>query len=124
MAARRRSYPLGALFVLVTACAVLAVGVAPLAQPLAQGDQDVSWTLIAVGLGTVGGLIVGVTIGLLQFRVTLGLGIGALAGMMIGAVAGALTVLPVGALAGAAAAMTGGSALLVVVALVMRRGDV
>jgi hypothetical protein len=123
MIARRRSYPLGALFVLVTTCAVLAVGVAPLARAVADGDQDIGGLLISLALGAVGGLIVGNVIGMMQFRVALGLGIGALAGTMIGAVAGALAMLPVSALAGAAGAMTGGSALIVVVALVMRRGE-
>ena len=36
----RRGYPLGALFVLVTACAVLAAGITPLARLVVDGDEE------------------------------------------------------------------------------------
>jgi hypothetical protein len=53
----------------------------------------------------------------------IGAGMGAIAGAIIGAAAGVISLLHVDQFAAAAAAMTAGSALIVGVALVMRRGD-
>lgn len=118
-----RGYPLGALFVLVTTCAVLAAGITPLVRLDIDGDEEIGRSLIAAGIGAVCGMILGQIIGLLQFRKIVGMAMGGLAGMLIGAAAGIISLLPVNQVGAAAAAMTAGSALIVGVALIMRRGE-
>jgi hypothetical protein len=117
----RRGYPIGALFVLVTVCAVLVAGVSPLVRALGQPDAEIWRGIAAVGVGALLGQIVGLFLGVIQFRVVLGICLGALAGTLIGAAAGGLSLLPTEQLASSAAAMTVGSGLVVAVALAMRR---
>jgi uncharacterized membrane protein len=117
----RQGYPLGALFVLVTLCAVLAAGVSPLVQMAKDGDIEPSSVLIALACGALCGITIGIIIGLLQFRIGLGMILGAGAGAVIGAAAGAMSLLSSDQMVTAAAAMTAGSGLVVCVAIVMRR---
>jgi hypothetical protein len=119
----RRGYPLGALFVVVTACAVLAAGVTPLIRLFSEGEEEIGRFLGAIVIGAVCGFVIGVITGLVQFRTALGGGMGAMAGTLIGAAAGLVALLRASQLAPAAAAMTAGSALIIGVALMMRRKD-
>jgi hypothetical protein len=123
MAYLRRGYPLGALFVVVTACAVLAAGVTPLVRLFFEGEEEVGRFIGALIGGAVLGLIVGVTTGIWQFRSGLGAVMGAVVGPPIGAAAGLMALLPANQLASAAVAMTVGSALIIGVALVMRQKE-
>jgi len=116
-----QGYPIGALFVLVTTCAVLAAGIAPLVRLEAGEGLDARTLLISVAVGAGGGLLVGLIVGLLQFRRLWGAALGTSAGLVIGAAAGAMAMVPAGRFATAAAAMTAGSALIIAVALLMRR---
>jgi hypothetical protein len=118
-----RGYPIGALFVLVTACAVLAAGVTPLARPAADGGVAGNDLLLAAGSGAACGLLVGAVLGVLYYRFAMGIAMGLAAGAVIGAVAGAMSLLPGNQMVTAAAAMTAGSGLVIGVALVMRRGE-
>jgi hypothetical protein len=121
----RHGYPIGALFVLVTLCAVLLAGIAPLVRPGQIEDTDVTTSafLVAMGFGALSGITVGMVLGLLQFRVGLGFVMGAGVGAVIGTVGGALALLSYQQIAAAAAAMTAGSGLIVGVAVLMRRGS-
>ena len=122
MAAPHKGYPLGALFVLVTACAVLIAGITPLVRLVAKGDApDYLLLGLAVGIGC--GFVVGATLGLLQFRRALGFAMGATAGTFIGASAGGIALLPASQLVPASIAMSVGSGLVVGVAVMMRRSD-
>jgi hypothetical protein len=117
----RQGYPLGALFVLVTLAAVLVGGLAPLVRT--GGDNQIEpW---AAGLMTAGcalaGVIVGVILGLFQFRMGLGVIMGFSLGVVIGNIAGLMALLSARQIVPAALAMSAGSALLVGVAFVMRR---
>jgi hypothetical protein len=120
---KSRGYPIGALFVLVSVCAVLAAGVTPLARSAASGEDLYGDLAKAVGLGTVCGLICGGILGGIYYRFPLGPAMGLVAGAVIGAVAGAMALMPGNQLITAAAAMTAGSTLVVCVALVMRRAE-
>jgi hypothetical protein len=119
----RRGYPLGALFVVVTACAVLIAGVSPLARMAVREEADLGRGLIAAAIGAGWGLFIGLLVGLIGHRTALASGLGALAGLFIGAAGGVICLLPARELTPAAAAMTAGSALIVGVALLMRRTD-
>ena len=119
----RRGYPLGALFVLVTASAVLIAGFAPMVKSLGRDGSEIIAFLATLGGGALSGLLVGLIVGLLQFRMALGAGMGALAGLLIGAAGGAIAFLPANELGAAAAAITAGSALIIGVALIMRRTE-
>ncbi len=118
-----RGYPLGALFVVVTASAVLIAGAAPLLRTVFEEDTDVGRIVITTSAAAAWGCIVGLLVGLLGHRSALASGLGALSGTFIGAAAGMIALLPARELAPAAAAMTAGSALIIGLALVMRRSD-
>ena len=117
-----RGYPIGALFVLVTACAVLAAGVTPLAR-VPEGEIPSEQFRYALGGGALCGLIVGGALGLFYYRYLTGIALGIAAGIVLGATAGALSLLPGDKIVTAAAAMTAGSSLVIGIALLMRRGD-
>ena len=117
----RRGYPLGALFVLVAACAVLIAGIAPLARTAAQGKIELPMLLGAVGGGIMTGFVLGLIVGAFQFRRTAGLAWGAAVGPVIGAIAGLMALVPGDQAPTAAAAMVAGSGLVVGVALLMRQ---
>jgi uncharacterized membrane protein len=118
-----RGYPLGALFVLVTACAVLVAGITPLVQMTQQGNIEPTQFLLAVGAGALAGTVIGVILGLMQFRMGLGVLMGTLIGVILGAAGGAMSLLNSHQLITAALAMTAGSGLIVIVAVIMRRND-
>lgn len=118
-----RGYPLGALFVVVTACAVLIAGVSPLARMAFHEGADLGRYFFATLVGAGWGLFIGLLVGLIGHRTALASGLGALAGTFIGAASGIIALLPAREISSAAAAMTAGSALIVGVALVMRRSE-
>jgi hypothetical protein len=118
-----RGYPLGALFVLVTVCAVLVAGVTPLVQMIQQGKIESMQFLIALTAGAVGGMVIGVILGLMQFRMGLGVVMGTAVGVALGMAAGAMSLLTGQQVLTAALAMTAGSGLIVIVAVIMRRNE-
>jgi hypothetical protein len=120
---KSRGYPIGALFVLVTVCAVLAAGISPLARMAVNGDVPANDLALATSAGALCGLLVGAVLGVLYFRLAVGLATGVGAGAVIGATAGAMSLLPGNLMITAAAAMTAGSGLVVGIALVMRRSE-
>jgi hypothetical protein len=118
-----RGYPLGALFVLVTVCAVLAAGVTPLVQMVQQGNIESMQFVIALAAGALSGMVIGVILGLMQFRMGIGVLMGTAIGVILGGTAGALSLLTGHQLLTAVMAMTAGSGLIVIVAVVMRRNE-
>jgi hypothetical protein len=116
-----RGYPLGALFVLVTVCAVLLAGLSPLVQSFQRGTVSVEAFFGALGIGALCGMLLGMILGLFQFRIGRGVMTGAGAGCVIGLVAGAMSLLSSQQILTAATAMTAGSGLIVAVAVMMRR---
>jgi len=118
-----RGYPLGALFVLVTVCAVLAAGVTPLVQMVQQGNVESMPFVLALAAGALGGMVIGVIMGLMQFRMGLGVILGTTLGLILGGTAGAMSLLSAHQLLTTALAMTAGSGLIVIVAVVMRRAE-
>jgi hypothetical protein len=121
--AEPRGYPLGALFVLMTIGAVLTVAIAPQIRELSQDDADVTPAVVAVVAGGVVGLVLGAILGLLSHRWGIGLVLGAGSGTLLGLVAGLLGTTPARHVPRIAVAMLFGSAIIVVVAYVMRRRE-
>src|SRR5262245_3507133 len=119
----RQGYPLGALFVLVTVCAVLVAGVAPLVHALRNGEVSKEAFFAALGGGFFGGMFLGMILGIFQFRVGRGVVIGAGVGGVIGLAGGAMALLSSEQIFTAATAMTAGSGLVVAVAVMMRRSE-
>jgi hypothetical protein len=118
-----RGYPLGALFVIVTTCAVLVAAISPVVRATAEGDVEISVFFAALAVGGFVGLILGLAVGVLQFRAALGVILGAIAGIIIGVAAGGMALLSQSHVGAAAAAIAAGSILIVGVALVMRRNS-
>jgi hypothetical protein len=123
MNATRRGYPLGALFVLVTFCAVLLAGISPLVKNLNEGANSPGELLGYLSAGALAGTFLGMVLGLFQFRIGRGVIIGGGVGCVIGLVAGALALLTNQQIFTAATAMTAGSGLIVAVAVMMRRSQ-
>jgi hypothetical protein len=121
MNASHRGYPLGALFVLVTLCAVLLAGISPLVKNMNDATVSTGEFFAAVGGGALGGILLGIILGLFQFRIGRGVVIGAGVGCIIGMAGGALALLSSQQIFTAATAMTAGSGLIVAVAVMMRR---
>jgi hypothetical protein len=121
--AASRGFPLGLLFVIVTAAATLAAGLAPVLRSFGNGGADLATVSIAIGIGWFLGGILGGVMGLLQYRWFLGGCLGALAGSIVGVVAGLLSLAPAELLPRVAIAFTVGSGLVIGVALIMRRAN-
>src|SRR5262245_65637934 len=88
-----RGYPLGALFVLVTACAVLAAGITPLVQMVQQGNIESMQFVIALGAGALCGMVIGVMLCIMQFRMGIGVLMGTALGVILGGAAGVMSLL-------------------------------
>lgn len=116
----RRGYPLGALFLLVAACAVLTAIVAPIGRSVASGDITLLELIVALIAGVIFVAFKGAIVGAFHFRVGRGIGIGTLTGAVLGLVAGPLVLLPVSAAIQIFSASVGGSILLVIVGVVLR----
>jgi hypothetical protein len=117
----RHGFSLSGMFVLMTACAALVGGFAPLVQLAGKGQVDIARLLIALGTGFFGGMFLGLLVGLLQFRITVAAPIGAAAGALIGLSAGLFALLPQEHLGTSAITTFVGSGLVVGVALIHRR---
>jgi hypothetical protein len=118
-----KGYPLGALFVLVAACAVLTVAIAPLVRALSPDQVKYEWLAATVVAGAVLGLAAGGLMGLASSRSPAGGALGAGIGLVIGLVAGLMVHTPTGQLPQVALAMLIGSAAIVLVAFWMRRRE-
>jgi hypothetical protein len=118
-----RGYPIGALFVLVTVGAVLTVAVTPQIRELGRGGANVAVVIGAVMAGGVVGLVLGGILGMLSHRWSTGLALGAGTGLLLGMVAGLIGTTPAEHVPRMAVAMIVGSAIIVVVAYVMRRRE-
>src|SRR3954468_21559634 len=101
----RRGYPIGALFVLMTVCAVLLAGISPLAQNFNSGTVSFEAFLGALGIGALAGMLLGMVLGLFQFQMARGVATGAVAGCVIGLIAGGFALLSSDQIATAAIAM-------------------
>ena len=120
----RRGYPLGTLFVLVAICAVLAAGLAPAFQAVA--DEKLQWwqPLGAAGIAAFWLGKVGLVAGVLYYPHWRGLAVGWVAGACVGIVAGPLTLVSHRELLPVFLAMCVGTVIAVATAAVMRRkGD-
>jgi hypothetical protein len=116
----RHGYPLGALFLLVAACAVLTAIITPIGRAMAN-EKITVWELVgALLVGVIGGAKLGTIVGLFHYRILRGMGIGALTGAAIGLVAGPLMLLPAASIVEVFTASVGGSLLLLVVGVVLR----
>ena len=121
MANSGQGYPLGALFVLVTLCAVLVAGLSPLVQSFQSGTVSTEAFFGALGIGALCGMFLGMILGLFQFRIGRGVTTGAGVGCVIGLVAGAMSLLSSEQILTAATAITAGSGLIIAVAVMMRK---
>ena len=122
--AQTRGFSLSGLFVLVTACAALVAGFTPLVRQFGSGREGAIGSLDllgAMGAGLFGGMLIGLVLGLFQFRVGLAVPMGAAAGATIGLAAGLVALLPTAMLSTSATAMLVGSGLIVAVSLINRR---
>jgi hypothetical protein len=117
----QRGYPLGALFVLVTASATIIAGLAPVLRGFGDDGPDTATVLISVGLGFFAGGAIGAVMGLYQYRWVVGASLGIICGTIVGVVAGLLALAPARIMPSVAIAFMVGSGLMIGIALVMRQ---
>jgi hypothetical protein len=119
----RRSYPLGALFILVAFCGVLAALAAPLARAISSGAISASDVAIAMGAGALLAALLGAVVGAHHVRWLVGSAIGLGAGALIGAVCGPLVLIPARGFPALLFAGISGSIVLVAAAAALRWGS-
>lgn len=112
-------YPLSALFVVVTVCAILAAMLSPLARGQFDGTMLAGSTIGLGLLGLLAGFVVGATY---PSRLTF-IPLGSLSGLLLGLCLGPLVVLPVHSLATIFAACVGGAVAIVGVAVIVRLAE-
>src|SRR5688500_7237582 len=90
--ASRNTYPLSLMIAILTGCGVLAAVIAPQVRKMRLDDwlSEVDRLIGAIFVCAVGGALLGVFIGLHQFRQWQGVCSGALLGLLIGPLAGLL----------------------------------
>lgn len=115
-----RGYSLAELFLLVTACAVVAAAVAPVLRQLSDANRWQAAAWAAVG-GALAGVAWGVVLGFHRYFKLKGVLECAGLGALLGALAGPLYCLPYEAFTTAVLSSLVGSVLLVIVALATRR---
>src|SRR5687767_12698099 len=116
-----RGFSLAALFVLVTASAVIIAGIAPLLRDFAgHGFSEMHLVGVMVS-GLLGGMALGTIIGLHHYRVGTGVSYGATVGAAIGFISVPITLLRASELVPVALAMFVGSVLIVFVAAITRQ---
>lgn len=113
---------LASLFVLTAVAAVLVAGLTPVGQAIVHNRIETHWLVAAPLLGSGGGLLIGIVLGMHQYHRGYGLLLGAGIGGGVGLLAGPLMLVPLTALQPVAMAMFIGSLLMVGVAFLMRPG--
>jgi len=113
-------FPLSALFLLTALCCVLAALAMQYVRSALAGELHWEILLVASVVGAVQGMILGSLLGLAQRGPVTGMFVGGPTGFVLGAIVAPLCLVPVEQLSGIMGVTIGGSALLIVVAVVIR----
>jgi hypothetical protein len=108
-------YPLVALFLLLTACGIIAALVGPAARAISAGEVGWDDALLAAILSSVGAAGLGAVIGMFHYRRGRGLLWGLLVGSVIGVFLGPLMLAPASSFGSVIALSFGGAAVIVLV---------
>jgi hypothetical protein len=119
----RKGYPLGALFVLVAFCGVLAALAAPLGRAISSGVVSGADVALAALAGAPLAALVGAAIGIHQMRWILGGLLGLAVGAVVGAACGPLVLIPASGFPSLLFASIGGSVVMIGVGAAMRWGS-
>lgn len=119
----RRSYPLGALFVLVAFCGVLAALAAPLARAISSGVVSAEDVALAILIGAPITAVIGAIVGAHQLRWIIGGLMGFGIGALVGAVCTPLTLIPARGFPGLLFASIGGSLVMLACVAAIRWGS-
>lgn len=118
-----RNYPLGALFVLVAFCGILAALAAPLARAISREQVGIVPVALAMLAGAVAAGILGTIVGALHRRWMLGGLLGLGVGVLVGATAGPLALIPADSFPGLMIASIGGSIVMIAIGSALRWGS-
>lgn len=121
----RRTYPLGLLFLILTAAAILAGVAAPLLRALDWNDvvAALPQVLAATMICVLAGCLLGMLMGLYCFHRATGVLIGIAVGAVIGPLAGLLVTVGAKSLLSLAPALVIGSVILILVAWAIRPAE-
>ena len=117
----RHGFSLAALFVLVTASAVVIAGAAPLVRDFENRDLDAAAVLGCMAAGLTVGFLLGLTIGVHHYHRSRGILCGIGTGSVLGLMVGPMCLLRPNELGAVALAMFVGSVLIVFVAAFGRK---
>jgi len=110
----RRSYPLGALFVLVAAAGVISALLSPVVRAVVAGQVGFVEAVSASVGGALCGMVLGAVVGLYHYRLLRGLAWGTLTGGVIGMLVGPVVLAPGHAFGSLmTVSVTGAAALLI-----------
>ncbi len=107
-------YPLGALFVLLAACAVVSALLSPVAHAVVDGNIPLSQLVWSCLIGGIVLAMIGAVIGLYHYRPVRGFGWGVLTGGALGLLLGPLMLAPPESLGSLVTVSLGGSIVLLI----------
>jgi hypothetical protein len=113
-------YPLVALFLVITACGIIASLIGPAARAISDGRIGVRDAISASLASTVVVMLIGGVIGLFHYRRARGFGWGLVTGAIIGIFVGPLVLAPHEAFGAVIALSFGGAAVIILITTAFR----
>jgi hypothetical protein len=117
---RTGGYPLIALFLVITACGIIAALIGPAARAVSDGRVGVGDAIYASLISTVLVMLTGGVVGMFHYRRMRGLGWGLVTGAVIGMFVGPLMLAPHEAFGSVVSLSLGGAAVIVLISLAFR----
>jgi hypothetical protein len=117
---RTRGYPLIALFLVITACGIIASLIAPAVRAIAEGQIGGRDALYSALIGTIVVMLLGGVIGLFHYQRGRGFLWGLITGAVIGVFAGPISLAPREAFGAVLALSFGGAAVIVLISIAFR----
>jgi hypothetical protein len=117
---RQGGYPLIALFLVITACGIIAALIGPAARAISDGRVGVREAFFSSVLSTVVVMLMGGIIGMFHYRRARGFGWGLLTGAVIGIFVGPLILAPHEAFGAVLALSFGGAVVIILISVAFR----
>ena len=117
---RQGGYPLIALFLVITACGIIAALIGPAARAISDGRVGVREALVSSILSTVVVMLTGGIVGMFHYRRARGFGWGLLTGAVIGMFVGPLILAPLEAFGAVLALSFGGAVVIILISVAFR----
>jgi hypothetical protein len=117
---RPGGYPLIALFLVLTGCAIIAALVGPAARAVSDGKIGLADALLSMLVGSVVVMVMGGIVGLFHYRRARGFGWGLLTGGVIGLFVGPIVLAPRESFATVISLSVGGAVMIILIGVAFR----